>query len=152
MTCRHGISHRSEAFSWPSYIQNANTIAYLSLWRVGWCMLCYNEYILSFHNLFFKLTLNRGKIRSGLLRSLTRVWLWGGHSEPPLSFFLNICQTNRDTGTKLAVPSGTSIWHILTKQQFRTYHRSAGNDTRVMSCLIDFGAKWESLSRAQFVS
>ena len=65
----------------------------------------------------------------------------GGLFRAPLSFFLNIFQTNRDINTKLAVPSGTSILHILTKQKFRTYHKSAGNDIKVTSCSIDFDAK-----------
>ena len=65
----------------------------------------------------------------------------GGLFRAPLSFFLNIFQTNRDIGTKLSVPSDKSILHILTKTKFRTYHRLAGNDVRVTSCSIDFDAK-----------
>ena len=51
-------------------------------------------------------------------------WGGGGLFKAPISFFLNIFQTNRDIGTKPSVPFGTSMLHILTKQKFRTYHRS----------------------------
>ena len=60
---------------------------------------------------FYRCSFHMNVINEGIYLSFSSpVPDWeGGYLEPPLSFSLNIFQTNRDIGTKLSVPSGTSI-------------------------------------------
>ena len=91
--------------------------------------------------MYMKVVSFKGNISPSIWDFNPQVTGGGGLFRVHLSFFLNVFQTNGDIGTKLSVPFDTLILHILTKQKFRTYHRSAGNDVRVTSCSIDFDAK-----------
>ena len=74
---------------------------------------------------------------------LTRALLGGGaENRPPPCTFPSIAQKRKGVGLRnFQEPLPSSILHMLTKEKFRAYDRSAVTDVRVTSCSAILGQK-----------